>query len=115
MHSSRSDKAFWPFETVSFPGRLSHNSSKTAAQTARHDRTCVSSSAEEHEASKPVIAKQSAVTQRALALVHSFAMIYALHALFKFLSISLLASMGFLILRASFVVGRRNLYDITSP
>lgn len=63
----------WPFETLSFPGRLSHNSSKTAAQTTRHDRTCVSSSAEEREASKPVIAKQSAVTQRALALAHSFA------------------------------------------
>ena len=118
MHSSRSDKAFWPFETLSFPGRLSHNSSE-AAQTTRHDRTCVSPSAEEREASKPVIAKQSAVTQRVLGLVHGFAnpfgMIYALHALFKFLSISLLVSLGFLILRASFVGGRGNLYAITSP
>ena len=117
-YSGRSDKVFWPFETLSFPGRLSHNSSE-AAQTTRHDRTCVSPSAEEREASKPVIAKQSAVTQRVLALVHSFdnpfGMIYALHVLFKFLSISLLVSLGFLILRASFVSDRGNLCDITSP
>jgi hypothetical protein len=45
----------------------------------------VSSSAEEREASKPVIAEQSVVTQRVLALVYRFAnpfgMIYALRSI----------------------------------
>jgi hypothetical protein len=97
MQRSRSDKAFWPFETllISGPALLT---TAVSTQATRHDRTCVSSSAEEREASKPVIAKQSAVTQRVLALVHSFAnpfgIIYALHALFKFLSISFLVSFG---------------------
>jgi hypothetical protein len=70
-------RLFGFFETLSFPGRLSHNS-KTAAQTTRHDRNCVSSSAEEREASKPIISKQSTVTQRALALVHSFANLFGM-------------------------------------
>jgi hypothetical protein len=78
MHSSRSDKAFWLFRNTLISGPALSQQQVRLLPRPQDDRTCVSSSAEEREASKPIIAKQSTVTQRALALVHSFANLFGM-------------------------------------